>query len=76
MEIRSGNTVPMPAISQSGSGGAAMSRGQFEREKKYQAALAVARAMLHGGIIDEADFYCIEGRLREKFSPVLGGFLF
>ena len=53
-----------------------MSRGQFEREKKYQAALAVARAMLHGGIIDEADFYCIEGRLREKFSPVLGGFLF
>lgn len=53
-----------------------MTADQFEREKKYQAALAVARAMLEKGIIDRADFLRIEGRLRVKFRPVLGGFLF
>ncbi|MDO4338498.1 MAG: hypothetical protein Q4C91_10505 [Eubacteriales bacterium] len=53
-----------------------MRADQFEREKKYQAALAVARAMLEKGIIDRADFLRIEGRLRVKFRPVLGGFLF
>lgn len=55
---------------------AAMTADQFEREKKYQAALAVARAMLKKGIIDEADFLRIEDKLRDKFQPILGGFLF
>lgn len=53
-----------------------MRADQFEREKKYQAALAVARSMLEKGVIDEADFLRIEDRLRDKFRPVLGGFLF
>lgn len=53
-----------------------MTADQFEREKKYQAALAVARAMLKKGIIDEADFLRIEDKLRDKFQPILGGFLF
>lgn len=53
-----------------------MTADQFEREKKYQAALAVARAMLEKGIIDREDFLRIEDRLRVKFRPVLGGFLF
>ena len=76
MEIRAGNIVPMPAISQSGSGKeAAMTEEQFEREKKYQAALAVARSMLRQGVINEADLRRIEARLKEKFKPVLGGFL-
>lgn len=76
MEIREGNIVPMPVILQSGSGkGAAMTKGQFEREKKYQAAFSVARAMLRQGVIDEADLWRIEARLKEKFKPVLGGFL-
>lgn len=76
MEIRGGNIVPMPVISRSGSGkGAAMTKEQFEREKKYQAALAVARSMLRQGVINEADLRRIEARLKEKFKPVLGGFL-
>ena len=76
MEIRGGNIVPMPVISRSASGkGAAMTKEQFEREKKYQAALAVARSMLRQGVINEADLRRIEARLKEKFKPVLGGFL-
>lgn len=53
-----------------------MTKEQFDREKKYQAALAVARNMLSKEIIDEADFLRIEAKLREKFRPILGGFLF
>ena len=64
----------MPAISQRVSGKeAAMTKEQFDREKKYQAALAVARNMLAKEIIDEADFLRIEARLAAKFRPVLGG---
>lgn len=50
-----------------------MNREQFEREKKYQAAMAVARSMLSRGVIDEGDFLRIEERLKERFKPVLGG---
>lgn len=53
-----------------------MTKEQFEREKKYQAALAVARSMLRENVINGDDFLRIEARLREKFRPVLGGFLF
>lgn len=74
METKSGNIVPMPAISRRVSGKeAAMTKEQFDREKKYQAALAVAREMLQKGIINEADFLRIEARLAAKFRPVLGG---
>ena len=74
METKRGNIVPMPAISRRVSGKeAAMTKEQFDREKKYQAALAVAREMLQKGIINEADFLRIEARLAAKFRPVLGG---
>lgn len=74
---RKRNIVLMPAISKRVSGkGAAMTKEQFDREKKYQAALAVARSMLRQKVIDEEDFLRIEARLKEKFNPVLGGFLF
>lgn len=53
-----------------------MTKEQFEREKKYQAALAVARSMLKEGVINEEDFLRIEANLRAKFKPILGGFLF
>lgn len=66
----------MLATSQRGSEKeAAMTKEQFDREKKYQAALAVARAMLKQGVIDEADLLRIEAKLAAKFRPVLGGFL-
>ena len=77
MEIRGGNIVPMNAISGRGSGKGAvwMTVEQFEREKKYQAAVAVARSMLKKGVIDDQDFLRVEEKMREKFRPVLGGFL-
>ena len=51
-----------------------MTREQFEREKKYQAALAIARAMLQKGIVDEDDYVKIETVLRSKFCPFIGAF--
>jgi hypothetical protein len=51
-----------------------MTAEQFEREKKYQAALAVARAMLKNGVISEDDFDKTEAVLRVKFSPFIGSF--
>lgn len=53
-----------------------MTKEQFDREKKYQAALAVARSMLKQNVINEDDFLRIEAKLRDKFRPILGGFLF
>ena len=50
-----------------------MTKEQFDRDNKYQAALAGAREMLQKGIINEADFLRIEARLAAKFRPVLGG---
>lgn len=77
METNRGNIVLMPAISQRVSvKETAMTREQFEREKKYQAALAVAREMLKKEVINEEDFLRIEAKLRGKFQPILGGFLF
>ena len=77
METGRGNIVLMPAISRHVLGKeAAMTKEQFGREKKYQAALAVARKMLEKEIINEDDFLRIEAKLREKFRPILGGFLF
>lgn len=77
METGQGNIVLMPAISRCVSGKeAAMTKEQFDREKKYQAALAVARKMLEKEIINEDDFLRIEAKLKEKFRPILGGFLF
>ncbi len=76
METKKGNIALMPAISQHGSENeTTMTLAQFDREKKYQAALAVARDMLRQGVIDEADFLCIEAKLALKFKPVFGGFL-
>jgi uncharacterized membrane protein len=51
-----------------------MTPEQFDREKKYQAALAVARAMLKKGVIDEDDYTKTEKVLRVKFCPFIGVF--
>ncbi len=51
-----------------------MTQEQFDREKKYQAALAVARSLLREGIIDDDDFTKVEDVLRRKFCPLIGAF--
>ena len=45
----------------------------FEREKQYRLAIAVAKSMLHDGVIDEDDYRIIDTKLLEHFRPVLAG---
>ncbi len=52
-----------------------MTQEQFEREKAYQAALAVARAMLRQGVIGAGDFDKMEAAFRIKFCPFIGAFV-
>jgi uncharacterized membrane protein len=52
-----------------------MTPEQFEREKKYQAALAVARSMLRSGVISDDDYHKTEEYLRRKFSPFIGTYI-
>jgi len=52
-----------------------MTPEQFDREASYQAALAIARAMLKQGIIEADDFNKIEGFFRDKFCPPVGLFM-
>ena len=51
-----------------------MTPEQFDREKKYQAALTIARVMLKQGIITEGDYDQIEKIFRVKFCPFIGKF--
>jgi len=65
----------MPAISRPGSADmASMTAEQFDREKRYQAALSIAHDMLRQGVLNEADFLRVEAKLAEKFRPTFGGF--
>jgi hypothetical protein len=45
---------------------------QFERERRYQSAISVARTMLKRGLINEAEFRVIDTMLLEKYKPLLG----
>lgn len=49
-----------------------MNEQQFEREKNYRVALAIAKAMLSKDIIDKKDFRIINKMLIKKFEPVIG----
>jgi len=52
-----------------------MSKEQFERERLYQATIAVARTMLRNGLITEDEFAIIDTKMREKYRPLLGSLL-
>ena len=47
-----------------------MTEKQFEREKRYQIILAIARKMVAAGVITNADFHEIESMMREKYRPI------
>jgi hypothetical protein len=49
-----------------------MSKEQFDRERLYQATLAVARTMLARGIITEDDYCKFDTILLAKYRPILG----
>jgi len=51
-----------------------MTSEQFSREKNYQVAVAIARAMLKNGTIDTGDFDKMEAAFGIKFCPCIGVF--
>jgi len=51
-----------------------MSKEQFEREWLYQASAAIARTMLHRGLLTQEEYCRFDTILLEKYRPVLGSF--
>lgn len=49
-----------------------MSKEQFERERLYQATVALARTLLRRGLITEDELAVIDTKMREKYRPLLG----
>jgi len=50
-----------------------MDKGQFDRELRYGAVMAAARAMFKSGIVDENDYRKIDIIMRRKYRPIIGG---
>ena len=73
MEMRTENTAPMSATSQTASEAVmAMNEDQFEREKLYQATMNMFRSMLKKGLITEEQYAIIDTKMLEKYRPLLG----
>ncbi|GHU70717.1 hypothetical protein FACS1894184_16540 [Clostridia bacterium] len=49
-----------------------MTAEQFEREKKYQLRLFIARQLRMNGLITNEDYGHIERRMHEKYRPIVG----
>ena len=73
MEMRTENTAPMPATSQTASKAVmVMNEDQFEREKLYQATMNMFRSMLKNGLITEEQYAIIDTKMLQKYQPLLG----
>ena len=73
MEMRTGNTAPLSATSQTASEAVmAMNEDQFEREKLYQATMNMFRSMLKKGLITEEQYTIIDTKMLQKYQPLLG----
>ena len=53
-------------------GGGQMTKKQFEREKKYQLSMALAKEMLRKSLIDDNDFIKLKGIFIRKYNPPTG----
>jgi hypothetical protein len=49
-----------------------MNADQFDRERLYQATIAVACVMLRQGVITEDELAAFETKMRRKYRPLLG----
>ena len=49
-----------------------MTAEQFERERLYQATLAVGREMLRRNLLTEGELAAFATKMREKYKPSLG----
>lgn len=52
-----------------------MSEQEFDREKRYQAALQIADALLKNGSVSEDEYCQIKTILLEKYRPTLSTLL-
>lgn len=52
-----------------------MSEQEFDREKRYQAAVQIADAMLKNGAVTEDEYQKIKTILLEKYRPTLSTLL-
>jgi len=48
---------------------------QFQAEKRYQVAIAMAKALLDKGLLTQEEYAVINTKLLEKFQPALGTLL-
>ena len=73
MEMRTENTAPTSATSQTASEAVmVMNEDQFEREKLYQATMNMFRSMLKKGLITEEQYTIINTKMLQKSQPLLG----
>ena len=73
MEMRTENTAPMSATSQTASKAVmAVNEDQFEREKLYQATMNMFRSMLKKGLLTQEQYAIIDTKMREKYQPIFG----
>lgn len=52
-----------------------MSEFQFQAEKQYQVALAIATSLLKKELLTQEEYRVIDSKLLEKFRPSLGTLL-
>lgn len=52
-----------------------MTDTQFQAEKRYQVALAMARTLLDKGLLTRNEYVAIDAILLDKFRPSLGALL-
>lgn len=52
-----------------------MTEIQFQAEKRYQVALAIAKALLEKGLLTQEEYAVIDTILLDKFRPSLGTLL-
>ena len=73
MGMRTENTAPMSATSQTGSESVMpVNDDQFEREKLYQATMSMFRSMLKNDLITKEQYAIIDTKMREKYQPIFG----
>ena len=73
MGMRTENTAPMSATSQTGSESVMpLNDDQFEREKLYQATMSMFRSMLKSGLITKEQYAIIDTKMLQKYQPLLG----
>ena len=73
MEMRTENTAPTSATSQTASEAVmVMNEDQFEREKLYQATMNMFRSMLKKGLLTEEQYAIINTKMLQKYQPLLG----